>query len=282
MKWRCLSFDLVPGFLALVLCAGSAVAQEKIAYVLDVNGEWYLGTGANVNLKKGSALPGGTFIKARQPNDVTHFIVIADRNGRIMEKRYCRDRGACDRAIQLPAAIETQPSLAARLIDAVMGLWSGEPARYKTFASRGSAHGLQESVALLEDGHVDLKDMLAALGQGEYTIQFMVPADQPNLAAVGPLAVSWGGTGSASIAAGSLTPGLYQVQMLDAERQQPLEIGTEAWVLITTPADYPMLSSQFNDGLKMARGWRADGLKPTTMTSFLRAYLDYLNAQSKK
>jgi len=275
-----LTFSLIKVLLALILFACGAFAQEKIGYVLDVNGDWYLTNNAEMSLKKGSALPAGISIKARWPKDVTHFIVIADRNGRIIEKRYCRDQGACDRPIQLPQ-VENQRSLTARLLDAVMGLWGSEAPKYKTFGSRSGARGLRESVAVLREGRIDLKDAFAGFREGEYRIRFVVPADQSNRVVLGPVAVTLAGGGSAPVTADSLTPGLYEVQTLDPETQQPLEIGTEAWVLVTTPGDFPALSAQFNDALTITKSW-GDQVKVTTVCSFLRAYLDYLASQSKK
>jgi hypothetical protein len=265
--------------IILFTFASTAFTQEKIGYVLDINGEWYLGSVSTQNLKKGSAVPGAGVIKARSPQEVSNLIVIADLNGRIIEKRYCRDRGSCIRPIQLPSTSQNQPSLTSRIINAVMGLWGTEPVKYKTFGSRESSKALREAVVSLKDGNIDLHDVFINKSEGPYLIRFVLPANQRRIA-LGPLDFRLGPGNQSPIAVGALGPGLYEVELLDRNSQEP-DIGTEAWLLIANPEQYQELSSSFREAVKLTESWGGD-LKRTTVSSFLRAYLDHLASVIKR
>ena len=259
--------------------AATAFAQEKIGYVLDINGEWYLGSVSPQNLRKGSAVPGGGVIKARSPQEVSNLIVIADLNGRIIEKRHCRDQVSCSRPIQLPSSSQNRQSLASRIIDAVMGLWGTEAVKYKTFGSRESSRALREAVVSLKDGNIDLQDVFVSKSEGSYLIRFVLPANQRRIA-LGPLDFRWRPGNQALIAVGALGPGLYEVELLERNSQEP-DVGTEAWLVIASPEQYQELSSSFREAVKLTESWRGD-LRRTTVSSFLRAYLDHLASEMKR
>src|SRR5947208_12703173 len=72
---------------AAVLLLANPVRAQQIGYVLDLNGEWLLN--GNTRLHKASSLPADGVIRAGSPSDGS-FIVVADREGKIIARRECR------------------------------------------------------------------------------------------------------------------------------------------------------------------------------------------------
>ena len=259
-----------------LLVTPAVVGQEPVGYVLDIDGDWYLTK--NSLLKKGSALPSEGLINAGSPDDVNNYIVIADRNGRIFERRNCRDPRACERPIRLPKLMQNSPSLAARIVDAVMGLWVSDPARYRTFGVRGEAASLREAVVLMADGFVNLSRPFGTIKEGEYLIRFVDPSDQRVV--LMPVRVRVAPGVQPSIAAGTLVPGLYEIQLLDKYSSEPQAVGTEAWILVSRPSDYERYVSSFDQAVKVTKGW--SNVDKTTISGFLRTYLAHLAQDAKK
>src|SRR2546426_10739191 len=146
------SLKLLFILLCLLLSVVSANAQDKFGYVLDVRGDWVLNS--SVKLSKGSSVPVGGVITTRSPGDGSGYIVVANRNGNIFERRNCGNAGDCSKPIKVPASAGADQSLTSRIISAAMALVSNEPAKYASFVSRGT--DLQEAVVKLEGDRLDL------------------------------------------------------------------------------------------------------------------------------
>src|ERR1700730_12221110 len=73
---------------------------QQIAYVLDISGDWFLNSKSQ--LREASTLPSGGTITTRAPTERSNCIVVADRSGKIIGRRDCRNPGKCDNPIQLP------------------------------------------------------------------------------------------------------------------------------------------------------------------------------------
>ncbi len=301
MRLRTITLRIGRGLIAfclllLVLCPTfTTIAQEKAAYVLDINGEWYVEGNIERNLQRGGSLSKGAIIKARSPEQVSHFIIIADINGRIIDRRYCRDVGACNNPIHLPVTTPQQ-SLLSRLFDATIKLWGSDPVKYKTFGSRDSSGMLREAVIPLSKGQVDVKAAFAGMPEGKYWVRFVAaPCKDISKCVVflGPVEFQWAPDKSSSLAAPNLTPGLYEVQLWDKEVNQATQTGTEAWVLVSSPPKFETLSALYREAVKLTREWDASmtsmnrnndakSIKRTTVSSFLRAVLDHLAMEAKE
>ncbi|MGA9998433.1 MAG: hypothetical protein WBP93_23670 [Pyrinomonadaceae bacterium] len=267
----------------LLLCAGALQAQQTFGYVLDLRGDWTLNGGAK--LSKGSSLSVGGVITAANPSDSSSYIVVANRSGNIFEKRNCSNAGECNKAIQLPRAIENQQSLTTRLIGAAMALVSNEPGKYASFVSRGAE--LQEAVIKLSDQKLDLSPVFKNMQGDKYLVRFeKIGKDKKSVAQpLKPVPFIWDSKKPEPLVAGEIGPGLYRVSILDVSLLEPdgtnESTGNEAWVLITAPTDYAKAAPSFDDAVKMTRQW-GPNVKPNAVRSFLRASLEFITTQSTK
>jgi hypothetical protein len=284
-------------FLSFMVPSLPAVmAQTNVAYVLDIGGQWQV-EGAGQNLQRGNSLRANARVRASATRGTSTFIIIANLNGNIIARKYCRDSGACDSPIQLPAAAAA-PSLISRVFGTVISLWGGNSSKYGTLGSRDAARALKEGVALLKDGQVDLTAALNTLPKDTYRLRFVtIPCVDLALCKtiLGPVDVMWEPGKPALIPAGDLKSGLYEVQLLrkNAGPVVPTEKGTEAWVLVSPPANYDAQAAAFAAAKDLTKSWQATmqsmnqgesgkTIKGTTVSSFLRATLDHLAAEPQQ
>jgi|SRR5215213_2258976 len=288
----CVSFCLT----LVVHLLPALMPQTNVGYVLDIGGQWQA-EGTAQNLQRGTSLRAGARVRASAPRGANTFIIIADLNGNIIARKYCRDSGACDSAIQLPAAA-APPSLMSRIFGTVISLWGGNSSKYGTLGSRDASRALKEAVALLKDGQVDLTAAFSTLPKDTYRLRFVsIPCiDLAQCKTVlGPVDVLWEPGKSALIPAGNLKSGLYEVQLLkkDAGAVMPTEKGTEAWVLVSPPSTYDAQAASFESARALTKSWQeamqsmnqgesVKTLKGTTVSSFLRATLDHLAAEPRQ
>jgi hypothetical protein len=261
----------------------SVSAQDKFGYVLDVRGDWVLNSSAK--LSKGSSVTVGGVITTPSPNDGGTYIVIADRNGNIFDRRNCSNSGECNKPIKIPAASGGEQSLASRIIGAAMALVSNEPAKYASLVSRGT--DLQEAVVKLEGDKIDLSAVFKNM-QGEgYLLRFEQMSKKKNNSrdrSPKPLKFNWDPKKPQALVVNELAPGLYKVSLLevsllesDGGAHDPT--GNEAWVFVARPDQYSKASATFDAATNVTRQWGTN-VRQNTVREFLRASLDFINAQN--
>jgi hypothetical protein len=249
-----------------------AKQQQVVAVVVNLRGEWYLNSSRK--LGPGSSLTAGGRIEARDPKS-GDYIEIADRSGRIIINRSCDSRG-CGGPIILPA---DSPSLASRLYGAAMALLAKAQPRFVVLISRGGE--LREAVVKIAGEQVDLSSVLANKGKGTYLVRFEPKGEGiTNLDPIGPVVVEWDPSKLAVVTVKGLKPGLYQVQPLNNEDREPLEPGTEAWVLFARPDRFDQAFCEFREVSALTKEW-GRSIRESSKRQFLRAALGQLDAEGK-
>jgi len=264
--------------LSVLVLAPLTSAQVPIGYVKDLRGNWSLNAQP---LSRGQALPAGGRITF-QPSDTLHcFISIADQNGRTIIYKNCDNSGECNRPIVLPNADTSEPSLGRKIYVAVMDMWSRNVGKYVSFISRGGS--LQEAVVKREEDKIDLSPAFVNMPNGNYLLRFVPLSHKADNASPALKMVSfvWNHQNPGKLSLKELTPGTYEVQLLNADDKEPLEPGTEAWILVTNTADYEKNHCAYLQAVAITSQWDKD-TRPETIRDFLRAYLDYLATAEAK
>ncbi len=272
-------FRSIPALFLLITCAVTLHAQQKFGYVLDVRGDW---TANGAKLSKGSSLNVGSTIQASNPSDGSSYIVVADRNGNVVEKRTC-GAGECNKAIQLPNSIGQERSIISRVLSAAMALVSNEPAKYASLVSRGA--DLREAVVKLNNDQLDLQDVFQNMKRDRYLVHFEPLGKNSGNAATKPLPFDWDPQKPSPLSAHGLAPGLYRVSISEVSLLEPEAggepSGNEAWVLVATPKNYGKAAPMFADAQQMTKRWGSD-VKQSVTRSMLRASLDAITNQTSQ
>jgi hypothetical protein len=260
--------------ILFILLAHSVWAQQTIGYVVNARGQWFLNSSQKINA--GSPLPAGGKISAQNPSS-GDFIEIADRSGqRIIISRSCRQVN-CSQPITLP---REESGIVSRVFEAAVTFFSGDPARFIVLISRG-AGGLKEAVVKLVGEEVDLSPLMANKGSGKYLLR-LVPKSDAAVAAKKPpidrITVNWDTNKFAIVSIKGITPGLYEAQLLNSEDMEPLEPGTEAWVLITKQENFDQAFCSFKEVTDITNKW-GESARDDTKIQLLRSTLGYLDSQ---
>ena len=157
-----------------------------------------------------------------------------------------------------------------------LALIGPNPDRYMVAVSRGVEEELVDSVAPIQGGGVDLGAAFHELDDGTYWVKLTSLSGSSS--PPGPLPLQYKRGSPAIVASGSIRPGLYKVLIVD---QSGEPAGSDCWLLAAASADYPALSSKFEQA-------RADSAKlppemdPSATRSLLRAYLESLGSADRK
>jgi hypothetical protein len=258
---------------ALLITANSASAQE-IGYVLDISGDWTLNN--DTALTNSSPVTANGVIATKSPSDRANYIVIANRSGKIIARKACRNSGECNNPIRLPSP--TQPSVAGELFKDIMGWWwRSEPKKYAAAESKGT--NLNEAVAKLQNNQLDLSSVFLLMDADDYVLKLepLFQVDKPTREKSGrPISYQWDPKKPKPLVGVELTPGLYRLSLLSNENEVWEETGTDAWVLISNQARYEELQASFKQAVDLTKDW-GKRVKPNTARSFLRAELDRLS-----
>lgn len=274
--------------LAAILLAGSgpsASAQQRVGYVLQMEGTWML-DGASQPLGMGQALPGGALLLNAAPRDEDN-IVVADLKGEIIKTVRCKS-GACkechesagchDPIRPLPDA-EDKTTMFGTMLDAVLELFTGKPDRYSIHRVRGSeSAGRRDGVARLDGSTVDVSYFMEGQEGGPYELQFVSLARMSGNGKAwnsNPININWNPGENAPLVLKGIQPGLYR---LSFERKGAQ---VSAWVLLCDSDTYPSAAASFEEFAKQMNMW-GDGVTQDTKKSYQRAYLDYLARKSAK
>lgn len=250
-----------------------ADAQPQVGFVLNVRGDWVLNN--SQVLKIGTPVTANGRVQARGRRD-GDFIEVADRGGRVIARRACNS-GGCGQVIVLPAA---SPGVGYRLFGAAMALLNNDSERFVVLLSRGGE--LREAVVKTAGEQVDLSAVLANMSAGTYLLRFEpksagTPAGARTL---GPISVEWDPAKLTHVTVPGLTPGLYVVQPLNNEDREPLEPGTESWVLFVRPEKFDKTSCEFKEAVVLTNGWGEETLH-VSKRQFLRVALSQLEVESR-
>ncbi len=267
--------------LATILLAGfgSASAQQKVGYVLQMEGAWTV-SGISHPLTLGQSLPGMGLLMNPAPHDGDN-IVIADLRGDVIKSvrcksgvcRECRESGGCyDPIQQLPVTADETTAFGTTL-NAVLELFAGRPDRYSIHRVRGGEPvGREAGVARLEGSTIDVSYFMGGLEKGSYEVQLV------SLAGVSgngqewrsaATTIDWNPGGSVPLVLKGIQPGLY---LLSFEHKGALGF---AWVLLCNSAAYPSVITSFEGFAKQMDRW-GDSVPRDTKKSYELAYLDYL------
>lgn len=257
-----------------------AQAQEPVAKVVELLGDWYLYRG-NIRVKKLEQwyrLPSRGIIRASAPS-TTDFIVLVDHQDRLFEVRRCADLSLCTRPIYLPSAPRPGESPAQiDLRDTWERLWE-DPPRYSLHRSRGVADDspstLVEGVVAIQAGRLDLSGVARPSNNDPIQLYLQeLPPAAPAPAPIGPLLLERDPPGVPFVRVPSLKPGIYEIGLLTPRPSdgQLVHSGSPVWVLVCTPDALASTIRSFEEAAVVARSW-APAVSAGTVHSFLRARL---------
>jgi len=267
--------------LAATIVAGldSASAQQKIGYVLAMEGTWTL-SGDTPELILGQSLPAMGLLVNPTPRDGDN-IVVADLRGEVIKTvrckngacRECRQLGGCYDPIQQLPAVADKTTTFGTTLSAVLELFAGKPDRYSVHRVRGAEPiGRAAGVAQLEGSTVEISYFMEGLDKGSYEVQAasLVGAggNERNWRS-SATTVNWNPGNSVPLVLKGIQPGLYLLSFGNK--------GTSgfAWVLLCDSRAYPSAVASFDGFSKQMEIW-GDSVSENMKKSYQRAYLDYL------
>jgi hypothetical protein len=252
-----------------------AIAQTPVAYVLEVDGKWFLSSNGSNLLRPGQKLAAGGVIRIDSPSR-SNRIIIANLRGEIIITRNCEVE-ACNRPIKL-SGLPAPRSLAGVVFDAAMDLIWGAPDRYSVHRSRGDE--LSDGVVKLSGDKIDFRPVLKK--PGRYYLRWRtVPAGSE-------AASKWSDSTDvildsqsvALVTVSSFKPGLYEVNLLRS-MGNGYEPTAAAWVLVCAAPAYEKCNASFQEAFELTKKW-GDRVKPEAARLFLQAHLDSLARQASK
>jgi hypothetical protein len=267
--------------LTATIVAGldSASAQQKIGYVLAMEGTWTL-SGDTPEVILGQSLPAMGLLVNPTPRDGDN-IVVADLRGEVIKTvrckngacRECRQLGGCYDPIQQLPAVADKTTTFGTTLSAVLELFAGKPDRYSVHRVRGAEPiGRAAGVAQLEGSTVEISYFMEGLDKGSYEVQAasLVGAggNERNWRS-SATTVNWNPGNSVPLVLKGIQPGLY---LLSFENK-----GTSgfAWVLLCDSRAYPSAVASFDGFSKQMEIW-GESVSENMKKSYQRAYLDYL------
>ena len=98
---------------------------------------------------------------------------------------------------------------------------------------------------------------------------------------LGPITFEWNDSKPAVLTVPGITPGLYELTLLEQAGEDYRATNTPCWILITTRPNYANVSREFLKMTALTEKWN-NAVSPETKESFLRASLDYLATKEAK
>lgn len=261
--------------LLLLGISASTIAQTPVAYVLEVDGKWFLSSNSSNLLRPGQKLAAGGVIRIDSPSR-SNRIVIANLRGEIIITRNCEVE-VCNRPIKL-SGLPAQRSLAGVVFDAAMDLIWGAPDRYSVHRSRSDE--LADGVVKFSEDKIDFGAVLKK--PGRYYLRWRtVPGESESASKWSdPTAVILDPQGLALVTASSFKPGLYEVNLLRS-MGNGYEPTAAAWVLVCASPAYEKCNASFQEAVELTKKW-GDQVKPEAARLFIQAHLDSLARQTGK
>ncbi len=271
-------------FLLCVICLWqNARSQERqIGFVLDVHGEWLV---AGKPLHKGEPVQADDEVrmspKAKFGDGKIYFINIILLNNRSLSKA-CSTLQSCSEPLLIPPSINVAPSLAQRISEAAMRLFSRQPERYVPTLSRSVLvpdESLAEGLVKLDGNTMTLAGLLINMKRETYVLDLRAiglggeAADGTGSTVV---QFDWNVGSSSVITVSRLRPGLYDARLLKRAKDEVVPTDAEAWLLVVDSSRYDKVSRSFREAVEVTKQW--DGVDEYAKRSFLRACLEYLAA----
>ena len=257
-----------------ILLAPSSPAADVAGYVLAVQGKWSL-QGQRGELVVGAPVAQGASLAAASPAAGDHIVVVESRSGAVLVARQCDTARTCARPLAVPRQSEggAQGSPVARLLNGILARIAGDPDRYITTLSRGSAR-LVDAVLPWSEGGVDLAPVLPVPpAASDHTITLItLQCRGPGACPQQPLMSSIGGPrGQQSTTIHVLAPGLYELVV----HRPRGSIGPEragAWILLLPAPQHARAEEIYRAGAGLAQRWGTD-VDAAIKQGFLRALL---------
>jgi len=251
------------------------MAQASVAYVLEVDGNWFLASNSANLLRPGQKLAAGGVIRIDSPSR-SNRIVIADLRGEIIITRNCEVE-VCNRPIKLPD-LPAQRSVVGVVFDAAMDLIWGAPDRYSVHRSRSDE--LSDGVVKLSEDKIDFGSVLKKPGRYYLRWRSVPVGSEAASKWSDPTEVILQSQGLALVTVSSFKPGLYEVNLLRS-MGNGYEPTAAAWVLVCASPSYEKCNSSFQEATELTKKW-GDRVKPEAARLFIQAHLDSLARQASK
>lgn len=257
--------------LLAILLAPCSLAADVAGYVLAVQGKWSL-QGQRAELVVGAPVAQGASLVVASAAAGDHIVVVESRSGAVLVTRQCDTARACARPLVVPRQSEARApgSPVARLLSGILARIAGDPDRYVTTLSRGSAR-LVDAVLPWSEGGVELAPVLPGLpAGGDHAIALItLQCRGPGACPQQPLTSPIGGQRSTTVH--GLAPGLYEL----AVQRSRGSIGPErapAWILVLPAPQHARAEEAYRAGTGLAERWGTD-VDAATKQGFLRALL---------
>ncbi len=265
------------GISTVVLCVVAALAarsqQSGAIVVVSIEGEWKYN---NKPVAFGQTLPAQGCLVA---NDGSLVLKTSDKNvggvplicEKLRRDPVCGDQepGRC--AVPLNPQKWPKTGGWGDTWDALSHFLTKEPDKYMVAASRGVEPSLDDAVVPQHAGGVDLGAAFREMEAGHYWIH--ISAVSKTVQAVKTFELQFAAHGPAVITAPSLQPGLYKVVLVDKAGGPA---GSDCWILISTPENYPTASKEFQNAVAESSKW-PDAMDPSATRALLRAYLESIS-----
>jgi hypothetical protein len=251
--------------LVLSMSSVAAAQQREQGIVIGRTGVWIV-DGKELNLA--DSVSAGKIAVPMKPGKLTIWF-----EGRKPQPISC-DSAHCK---NVEIAPPPKPPVSTGIVARVESMFqTREPSRYITAASRGLEPELKEAVLPLNNSRIDVSAAMADLPGGTYWVQVQ-PVDLPQskVSQSTPMAsqqVNWVPGKPAPISSQNVKPGV-QVLVLTDQNGEPT--GSEAWVLISSPQDYPTAVHAFQDVVNAVATWPREA-DPIAERAVLRASLEAL------
>jgi hypothetical protein len=265
---------MVLGALRLtVLLTPAAHAQQTVGHVIEIEGNWILNEGRSV--EKWEGVPAGGVIRISSPGNHDRITIVS--GNRVIASRICTQPDSCNDPIILPRSEPAASPLVATIWDWMNNKLFGSQERYVPQRARGDGN-LLDAVVLLKDGQLDLRTMFHDMPKGAYNIVIRTLPKEGSRKRLGPIPIAWNPDDPAPVSVPPvLTPGLYQFDLPG----DTYASGSDAWALVSAPGDYNKVAGSFAEAREVTKKW-GDPVEPKSISSFLRASLEYLATQEAR
>lgn len=265
----------LPGLCLIGMLTASPAFAQKI--VLSIDGNWWdsngqalgfasrvsgrcvFGDGGSLQLADGGTKAAATFAYDKMNRSCPSSCPARPRA--IPPHAHCRD------ATVASAKPVTEASVFAGLnLGSIFDLLIRRPQMFIVAAARGLEDEPQEAVLPLDGSEIDLRAALESLPAATYTWTLeLVDGTRPSLSG----RVSWQPGKPAKVTIPGVTPGLYR---LTAAVEGGESEGSQAWVLLSSSAKYPVDAKAFRQAIELTRSWR-DQVDASGKRALLRATL---------
>lgn len=268
---------LASTLLFILIMAPALFAENAIGHVIDIQGDWYLypggaDTDVSQKLSKWQDVPPGGVIRIKSPSADDH-ISIVDIHLNMLVVRKCAGANTCYQPIFLPRDLNDS-GVIGELNSVLTGAWNllwGEPYQSSLFRTRGVTPLLDEGVAPVVNGAVDLRELMDRMPKGKYSLVAYQNQVKEGRRAE-PMSFDWNPDVRPVISIGDRAPGLYEISLVNLADQHAPPPNISLRLFLCSSTEYTVTSSSFRRVRALSDKW-TDAADPETIHTFLRAYL---------